>query len=96
VSYRPGEVTTAKLNRAFPFKVDIVYPRGGLGRQELTMRIWCREHCEADAWESRPHEVREVGRDPVQCLRFYFADAELARQFRDAFGGVLREPARRH
>jgi hypothetical protein len=95
VSYWPGEVTTAKLNRAFPFKVDIAQPRGGLGRVELTMTAWCRQHCEADAWACRPHEVREAGHSPVQCLRFYFGDAERARRFREAFGGTLREPPRR-
>ena len=91
VSYRPGETTTAKLNRAFPFKVDIARPRGGLGRLELDMTTWCRERCDANAWACRPHEVREVGHTPVQCLRFYFGDGERAREFRDSFGGTLRE-----
>ena len=61
MSYRPGELTTAKLNRAFPFKVDITFPRGGLGRLELTMTVWCGKHCDVGAWACRPHLVREPG-----------------------------------
>ena len=91
MSYRPGEITTAKLNRAFPFKVDIPCPRGGLGRRGITMRIWCRERCVAGAWDERPHEVREYGQAPVQCVRLFFEDSIFARDFRDAFGGTLRE-----
>jgi hypothetical protein len=92
MSYRPGETTTAKLNRSFPYKVDIPSPKGGLGRRELTMTVWCGKNCDAGAWACRPHEVREYGQTPVQCIRFYFGSGDPARAFRDAFGGTLREP----
>lgn len=95
MSYRPGEVTRTKLDRTFPFKVDIPSPRGGLGRQELTMTVWCGQQCAVGTWATRPCEERETGSDPVQYLRFYFGDRELAQRFREAFGGVLREPKRR-
>jgi hypothetical protein len=63
---------------AFPFRLSIAVPRGGLGQRDTQITAWLDENCGADGWSITPSGVRGVLNDGVSI---YFADVTLASAF---------------
>jgi hypothetical protein len=73
----PREMITM-VERAFPVRIRIAIPSGGLGRRHAQMTAWLDENYGADGWAMTPSGTRGVLNDAISL---YFSDATLACAF---------------